>query len=206
MKIKWKNEKENLEKYILEDNLSYEEVGKKYGCTGANIKKTAKRLGIELPTRRAVNPSETFNKGTAKKGICKNCGKEFILYESTTGKFCCAKCQAEFNYKEFIKMWKNGEKSGTVSGFKPSGYIRRYLFEKYNGKCQVCGWGEVNEYTGNVPLQVHHVDGDSTNNRPENLQLLCPNCHSLTENFGKRNKKATPGRSFYYDRKRDRNR
>ena len=35
-----------------------------------------------------------------------------------------------------------------------------------------------------IPLEIHHIDGDCTNNKMENLQLLCPNCHSLTSNFG----------------------
>ena len=199
MERHWKEEKENLEKYILEDKLSYEEIGRKYGCTGANIKKVACRLGIEVGYRRKINEKETFNRGTAKKGICKCCGKEFILYESTTGKFCSLKCQAEYAYKEYIEKWKNDEVDGTVKGFKPSNYIRRYLFEKYNGKCQICGWGERNEHTGKIPLQIHHINGNSNDNKEKNLQLLCPNCHSLTENFGSRNKSAPIGKSEYYD-------
>lgn len=41
--------KEELEQLIFEDELSYEEIGRRYGCTGANIKKQAKKLGLELP-------------------------------------------------------------------------------------------------------------------------------------------------------------
>lgn len=41
--------KEELEQLIFENKLSYEEIGRRYGCTGANIKKQAKKLGIELP-------------------------------------------------------------------------------------------------------------------------------------------------------------
>ena len=35
-----------------------------------------------------------------------------------------------------------------------------------------------------IPLEMHYIDGDCTNNKMENLQLLCPNCHSLASNFG----------------------
>ena len=31
--------------------------------------------------------------------------------------------------------------------------------------------------------QLHHIDGDNTNNELSNLQILCPNCHSQTENY-----------------------
>ena len=40
-----------------------------------------------------------------------------------------------------------------------------------------------------IPLEVHHIDGDSTNNKLENLQLLCLNCHAQTENFRNNNSK-----------------
>lgn len=55
--------------------------------------------------------------------------------------------------------------------------------ELNSNKCQNCGWSEVNPITGTVPLEIHHVDGNSENNVIENLALLCPNCHSLTETF-----------------------
>jgi hypothetical protein len=38
-----------------------------------------------------------------------------------------------------------------------------------------------------IPLEVHHKDGDNTNNDIENLQLLCPNCHALTDTYRGKN-------------------
>ena len=38
-----------------------------------------------------------------------------------------------------------------------------------------------------IPLEVHHKDGNKENNNIENLQLLCPNCHALTDNYKGRN-------------------
>lgn len=77
--------------------------------------------------------------------------------------------------------------TGNASRCGISNHIRRYLFEKYNSKCQRCGWGEVNPFTKLVPLQVHHIDGNCINNSEDNLQLLCPNCHSLTDTYGSLN-------------------
>lgn len=53
-------------------------------------------------------------------------------------------------------------------------------------KCEKCG---LSEWLGNkISLQLHHIDGDNTNNLLENLQLLCPNCHSQTDSYcGKKN-------------------
>ena len=39
-----------------------------------------------------------------------------------------------------------------------------------------------------INLELHHRDGDKTNNELSNLQLLCPNCHSYTDNYGSKNK------------------
>lgn len=48
-------------------------------------------------------------------------------------------------------------------------------------KCASCG---LTEWNGKpIELQLHHIDGNPMNNNFENLQLLCPNCHSQTENF-----------------------
>lgn len=37
-----------------------------------------------------------------------------------------------------------------------------------------------------IPLELHHINGIKDDLRIENLQILCPNCHALTENFGNR--------------------
>lgn len=45
-------------------------------------------------------------------------------------------------------------------------------------KCEECGWNKET-IDGRVPLELHHVNGNSRDNRIENLVVLCPNCHSL---------------------------
>ena len=51
-------------------------------------------------------------------------------------------------------------------------------------KCEYCG---ISEWNGKpLILQLHHINGIHNDNRLSNLQLLCPNCHSQTENFGTR--------------------
>jgi len=52
--------------------------------------------------------------------------------------------------------------------------------------CENCG---LDTWLGDkIPLQLHHKDGNHSNNKLENLQLLCPNCHSLTDTYAGRNK------------------
>lgn len=211
--MNWELEKENLEKAILQDKISYEELGRKYGCSGANIKKQAKKLGIELPQRRKINEQEHFNKGTGKvvikdainhtnkettKKYCLSCRKE--LHGSRNNqKFCDSKCQNDYAYKQYIERWKKGEETGIKGDYSTSNYIKRYLFEKFNNKCCKCGWGEINPYTGNIPLEIEHKDGNYANNTEDNLELLCPNCHSLTSTYKGANRgKGRTSRSKYY--------
>lgn len=67
--------------------------------------------------------------------------------------------------------------------YKGSNLKDRLIKEGYKEhKCERCG---LSEWLGNpIPLQLHHKDGVHNNNRLENLELLCPNCHTLTDNFG----------------------
>lgn len=53
-------------------------------------------------------------------------------------------------------------------------------------KCEKCRLTEWNKSV--IPLELHHIDGDRTNNKLENLQMLCPNCHAQTENYRGKNK------------------
>ena len=190
--MKWENEKENLERYINK-GLSYESIGKLYGCTGANIKKRAKKLGINLLPKRRINEKETFNKGTAKKGVCAFCGKEYVLYASHSGKYCSHECQNNDAKKQIIENWKNGTYNGYNARVKISKVIRDYLLDKNEYKCEVCGFSGVNPYTNKTILQIHHKNGDATDCSEDNLQVLCPNCHAMTENFGSRNKNSRRG-------------
>jgi len=69
--------------------------------------------------------------------------------------------------------------NSTISSDK----LKKRLFaEGYkNYKCECCG---MTEWMGKpIPLQIHHINGNHYDNRIENLQILCPNCHSFTDNF-----------------------
>lgn len=57
-------------------------------------------------------------------------------------------------------------------------------------RCTECGTGTVwNDRP--LRLEVDHRNGNWWDNRPENLQLLCPNCHSATDTYRGRKRRAT---------------
>ena len=62
-------------------------------------------------------------------------------------------------------------------------------------KCERCG---LEEWMGQpINLEVHHLNGDRSDNDLSNLQLLCPNCHSYTPTFRrKKNNVAVPEEDF----------
>ena len=120
---------------------------------------------------------------------CIYCGKELNKFQKWNDrKYCSMTCKQQDAYNKYIEDWKTGNETGIVGKYDINPYIRRYLFEKYNSSCQLCGWNKINPVTYKIPLQIHHIDGNCLNNKEENLQLLCPNCHSLTETFGSLNK------------------
>lgn len=78
-----------------------------------------------------------------------------------------------------------------VQSFK----LKKRLYE--NGlklpKCELCGWAEQS-IDGRIPLELDHINGVHTDNRIENLRILCPNCHSLQPTHRGRNKKVALAR------------
>lgn len=66
-----------------------------------------------------------------------------------------------------------------------SANARKALEALRGSKCECCGL--ENWLDKPIILEVHHIDGDHLNNQIENLKLLCPNCHSLTENWRGKN-------------------
>ena len=71
-----------------------------------------------------------------------------------------------------------------------SNTLRRYLIEA-ELKRSVCEECELEVWCGNpIRFQLHHKNGDHFDNTFTNLEILCPNCHSLTDNFRGKNKRG----------------
>lgn len=119
---------------------------------------------------------------------CKPCATENVL----------AATQRRVNSK--INSWLSGEWDGGVGKDRViSVAVRKYMIEKFDGRCQnrECpvpgGFRGRHPVTGNFVIEVEHIDGNSRNHKEENLTLLCPICHSMTATYRALNKNS--GRS-----------
>jgi hypothetical protein len=126
--------------------------------------------------------------------VCKLCN---IPLRRSINEFCSHKCVVEYKYLLAINDWLAGKISGSIQkNGEISSTIRKWVHRQKGDICWDCGWNEINPATGNVPVQIEHIDGNYSNNRPENLKLLCPNCHALTSTWGSLNNGN--GRKYRY--------
>jgi hypothetical protein len=206
--MRWKQEEIETAIELLKSGNDFAEIGISLGRTKKSIKEKLNELGY--------NQSDYVKREFYEIKNCECCKKEFNSLISENRKFCSQNCSAIFNnklrkkericlkcngilnsyqkkycsnicqtsYIKYIKFEKIENGDTTFSGRQ----YKKYLIEKYGEKCMQCGWCEISEFSGNVPIELEHIDGNSENNKLENLKLLCPNCHSLTPTYKELNK------------------
>ena len=145
---------------------------------------------------------------------CPKCGKEHAL----SGKFCSRSCANSRVFSDAAKLKKSIALKGKPSfrsyydkeaqaaksrqkwlekynatSFDELGpeNKRRRVFEEQKFCCIKCGISEW--FSKPISLELEHKDGNNTNNSRENLEGLCPNCHSTTATWRGRNKPVRNG-------------
>lgn len=160
---------------------------------------------------------------------CEKCGTEFDAYSKWgVKKFCSRKCANSRVFSDEAKNKKSlalrGRTVGTRNGLSEEDFenrIKKYketvakklltvpfeslgldrkrkrVFEEQNRCCANCG---LSQWMGQlITLELEHKDGNNQNNSRDNLEGLCPNCHSLTETWRGRNKPSKNGNNKVSD-------
>jgi transposase-like protein len=167
---------------LLAAGLSRTAIARELGVSRPTVTYHARRLG--LPSDQRCN----------RRYDWEEVQRYYDLGHSITD------CQRHFGFarKTFADAVKRGAVVSRSRGLPLETYLiadlshhrgnlkRRLVREGLkNYRCERC---RISEWLGApLSLALHHINGDGRDNRLENLQLLCPNCHSQTENFAGRN-------------------
>lgn len=129
------------------------------------------------------------------------------ISEAYEGGMSMRQCKAHFGFSS--EAWREAVKRGdivprdhripleqllVVGRRTGRGHLKARLIEARvkENRCEICG---VTRWMGKpLSMQLHHKNGDGSDNRLENLELLCANCHSQTDTYGGRNGHRKPER------------
>lgn len=215
---------------MIQEGSKYKEISSALNVTLASIKQHLNKkghyslnlkikmikcldCGQEKPHREVVNGKKIIrtkfcnvacslnhtakNRKKKERKKCLNCQEPCKTRKSI---YCCSSCQFELQEKIIIDKVKNNDTKG-LSAIT----IKKALIKIHGEKCMKCGWNKIHPTTKKVPIELNHKDGNSENNETKNVELICPNCHSLTPNYRglnrgngryKRKQRARDGKSF----------
>lgn len=179
--------------------MSRSEAGKRgYAKTGSALRESSRRKHLEAVQKYESNPK-----------TCPECSKP-LPYELRQLTYCDHSCAASFtNRKRERKLkyrcscgapvlaghrfcdscWVDGNARFRIRSLrdaKSDRGRRSYLLRVRGHRCSSCN---LEVWLGEpIPLELDHADGNPDNNTEENLRLLCPNCHALTDTYKGKNR------------------
>ena len=169
--------------------MSYREIAEELGLTRSTVAYHARRAGKPVDEKAARRYNWTEVQAAYDTGLSvRQCVKEFGFSHATWHE-AVKRGAIKTRGKQVIPLEDLLVVGRSQTNRK---YLRGRLVaaEVKKDECERCG---ISAWMGR-PLspQLHHINGDGTDNRLENLQLLCPNCHAQTDNWGGRNKGRRP--------------
>lgn len=168
---------------MLEENLAQAEIARRLGVTKSTVAYHARRVVPPDPRfRRRYDWREVqrfYDAGNTITDCQQRFGFSRETWHSARRRGVLTTRPAAMPLEELLVVGRSTNRRHLVMRLVSAGLKDR--------SCETCG---LSHWQG-APLvvQLHHVNGDGVDNRLENLQLLCPNCHSQTDNWGGRNVK-----------------
>lgn len=181
-KLGWLKTKQSRKRIQLRLRIA---AKNKYARLGKVCRTCQRPISYEKRLNDFCNHSCASSKTNRERGakrdprFCANCSK--LLRGQR--RFCSHVCSRTHK----ANSWLDGKISGG-SDHGVHSFVRRWLIKNRGEKCEQCGWCERHPITKKVPIEVDHADGNFRDHRPQNLRLLCPNCHSLTPTYRGLNK------------------
>lgn len=144
------------------------------------VSEGSKKRDKKFCTQKCANSRGVRRKEKNKCLVCKN------KVNSNRAKFCSPQCNGRHHQLKTFEKIKNGTYKRESNGNGKNQHFKLYLIEKFGYKCMLC---KRKRWMGKpIPLQVDHKDGNSENDKPDNLRNLCPNCHAQTDTYCGKNK------------------
>lgn len=167
---------------LLGEGHSQAEIARRLGRTKGAVAYHARRLGLPVDTRFArrydwARVQEAHDAGLGCLACCERFGFSPASWSQAVARGDLTPRARESPISQLL----------TVGPKRSRSHLKRRLIAEglKHDRCEIC---RLSDWQGReIALQVHHVNGDPRDNRLENIQLLCPNCHSQTDNWGKRN-------------------
>lgn len=120
------------------------------------------------------------------KHFCQFCGAGFVKRTSLSGHVPYCEMNPQAIVRESRKEKAREELLLLEYDALPPVLKREKLFREQSGKCNRCGLTDWQGFP--ITLELEHKNGNHYDNSRENVELLCPNCHSLTDTWRGRNK------------------
>jgi Helix-turn-helix domain len=176
------SEKRALIAGLFEEGFSQAEIAAELGLSKSTVSYHARRLGRRIHDKFARRYNWDEVQRAHDGGMrAMECCRQFGFSRATWSKaVATGRIQSRSHLIPLRDLLVKGRRTNRT-------HLKGRLLQaglKQN-RCEICG---ITSWMGRpVNMQLHHINGDGSDNRLENIQFLCGNCHSQTDTYGGRN-------------------
>lgn len=174
-----------------------------YHCKSENLEEPIKKIddelvksirndSINLKIKEIANKYQISESSVKRYSLPKYSKRELIKCIKcgtlTKNKFCTNLCSSSYRHNEAYNDFLNNNDKYCNGGYTPKSFKDIFLNEQ-NNKCHICNI-DPKWMNRDLVFVIDHIDGDASNNKRENIRMICPNCDSQTETFKSKNKNS----------------